>query len=245
MPRFSSRRARRAADGFDGFIRGAKMKLFVLAVAALAFSSTAVSAAGIRGDYLETRSCDVYTGPCFANAELGLTGRQAIMAWSIDEGDFQGVDLSGLKAIVVVRSADTLGFGVGIKVRNELNKSVILLDSRATAEQLAALEKFARAKAGATAGEVTRIAALPIEMKLDHVEMVATLKAGDEVNMLTRKLKNGDCVCTNEQIYYPPLVEVENSEPAYTVASAFQGRGLGANWSHNQSRSSFLATFAE
>jgi hypothetical protein len=217
----------------------------IVAAAATAFTSGTVSAAGIRGDYLETRSCDVYTGPCFANAELGLTGRQAIMAWSIDQGEFQGVDLAGLKAIVVVRSADTLGFGVGIQVRNELNKSVILLDNRATAEQQAALEKFARAKAGATAGEVTRVASLPIEMKLDHVEMVATLKAGSEVNMLTRKLKKGDCVCTNEQIYYPPLVEVENSEPAYTMASAFQGRGLGAKWTHGQSRSSFLATFAE
>jgi hypothetical protein len=236
-------------DVFDGFSRGAKMKLGIVstlaAALAIAFSSGTATAEGIRGDYLETRSCDVYTGPCFANAELGLTGRQAIMAWSIDEGDFQGVDLSGLKVIMVVRSADTLGFGVGIKVRNELNKSVILLDSRATAEQLAALEKFARAKAGATGGQVTRVASLPIEMKLDHVEMVATLKAGNEVNMLTRKLKKGDCVCTNEQIYYPPLIEVENSEPAYTMASAFQGRGLGASWTHSQSRSSFLATFAE
>lgn len=213
--------------------------------AATVFAATQAGAAGIRGDYLETRSCDIYTGPCFANAELGLTGRQAIMAWSIDEGAFEGVDVSGLKVIMVVRSVDTLGFGVGIKVRNELNKSVVLVDERGTPAQRAALERFARTKAGATAGEVTRVAALPIEMKLDHVDMIATLKAGDEVNMLTRKMQKGDCVCTNEQIYYPPLVEVENSEPAYTVASAFNGRGLGAKWTHNLTRSSFLATFAE
>lgn len=222
------------------FVRSA----VVMSTAMLCLAASPLAAAGIQGDYLETRSCDVYTGPCFANAEIGLTGRQAIMAWSIDQGDFEGVDLSGLKVVVVVRSADTLGFGVGIKVRNELNKSVILLDGKASAEQQAALRRFAETKVGATAGQVVRVASLPIEMKLDHVQMVATLKAGKEVNLETRKLKSGDCVCTNEQIYYPPLVEVENSAPAYTVASAFQGRGLGNTWTHNLSRSSFLATFA-
>ena len=211
------------------------------AVVGAAATSQAVQ---IQGDYLESRSCDVYTGPCFANAEIGLTGRQAVMAWGIDNGDFAGVDLSGLKVVVAVRSADTLGFGVGITVRNELNKSVILLDQRATPAQQAALEKFAREKAGATLGEVVRTAVLPIDMQLDHVDMVATLKAGDEVAMETRKLAKGDCVCTNEQIYYPPLSEVENAEPAYTLSNSFQGRGLGNKWDHNRSRSSFLATFA-
>ena len=28
----------------------------------------------IRGDYLETRSADVYTGQCFANGEVNLVG---------------------------------------------------------------------------------------------------------------------------------------------------------------------------
>lgn len=202
-------------------------------------------AAQIQGDYLESRSCDVYTGPCFANAEVGLTGHQALMAWSIDQGEFAGVDLSGLKVVVAVRSVDTLGFGVGIKVRNELNRSVILLDDKATPQQLAALEQFARVKAGPTAGTVSRVAVMPIDLQLDHVDMKAVLKAGSEVSLETRKLAKGDCVCTNEQIYYPPLIDVENAEPAYTLNSSYQGRGLGTKWNHNLSRSSFLATFAE
>src|SRR5258708_5845621 len=48
----------------------------------------------ISGNYLETRTCDVYTGPCFANAQVGLTGQQAIMAWSVESGSHEGVDLS-------------------------------------------------------------------------------------------------------------------------------------------------------
>src|SRR5262245_44145957 len=170
--------------------------LRVLGVLSLVvLTATVAPAAQIQGDYLESRSCDVYTGPCFANAEVGLTGHQALMAWSIDQGEFAGVDLSGLKVVVAVRSADTLGFGVGIKVRNELNRSVILLDEKATPAQQAALEKFARAKAGPTAGDVQRVAVLPIDLQLDHVDMKAVLKAGNEVSLETRKLAKGDCVC--------------------------------------------------
>jgi hypothetical protein len=212
--------------------------------AAAFLPAATLQAVQIEGDYLESRSCDIYTGPCFANAELGLTGRQAVMAWSIDRGEFEGVDLTGLKAVAAVRSVDTLGFGVGITVRNELNKSVLLLDQGATPAQQAALEKFVRAKAGSTLGEVVRVASMPIDLQLDHVDMTARLKAGKEVSMETRKLGKNDCVCTNEQIYYPPLVAVENAEPAYTVENAYRGRGLGAQWDHTRSRSSFLATFA-
>lgn len=38
-------------------------------------------ASSITGDYVEIRSCDVYTGPCFANGEMGLTGEEAILTW--------------------------------------------------------------------------------------------------------------------------------------------------------------------
>ena len=35
--------------------------------------------AEISGDYLEVRTCDVYTGPCFGNAEMSLAGKEAVM----------------------------------------------------------------------------------------------------------------------------------------------------------------------
>ena len=44
---------------------------------------TVSSAVEIRGSYLEARTCDVYTGPCFANGEVGISGKDAIMAWNI------------------------------------------------------------------------------------------------------------------------------------------------------------------
>ena len=65
-------------------------RAFAIALlAAVALSAWAVLPAGageISGSYLETRTCQVYTGPCFANAETALAGREALMAWKIDEG---------------------------------------------------------------------------------------------------------------------------------------------------------------
>src|ERR1700742_119592 len=80
------------------------------ALLALVFS-TAAWAEDLKGDYLETRTCDVYTGPCFANGQVGLTGKDAIMAWSIDRGTYEGVPLAGLKVVAVTTASDTLGFG--------------------------------------------------------------------------------------------------------------------------------------
>ena len=53
-----------------------KWQAFSAAAALLALSSTGM-AAQISGEYLESRTCSVYTGPCFANAEMGLAGNFA------------------------------------------------------------------------------------------------------------------------------------------------------------------------
>lgn len=202
------------------------------------------TASDISGDYLETRTCDIYTGPCFANAQVGLTGQDAVLAWSVERGSHEGVDLAGLKVVAVVRANDTLGFGGGLQVNPYPIKSVILVDEQASLEQRAALVSFVKQHAANVVGDVVRVSALPIDMQLDHVEMVGLLTAGSEVELTTREMGEGDCVCTNEVVFYPPLADVQNSEPAFTVAGRFAGRGLGTQWSIPSTRSSFLATFA-
>ena len=37
--------------------------------------SSVAGAAGIRGDYIEARTADVFTGPCFSNAEVFIYGK--------------------------------------------------------------------------------------------------------------------------------------------------------------------------
>lgn len=221
------------------------LTLSAVALLAWAVGAASAAAAPLSGDYLETRTCDVYTGPCFANAQSGLCGRQAILAWSIDQGDYRGVDLSGMKVVVSVLASDTLGFGGGLQLAPDPIQWVVYVDERGSESQRAALVEFAKERAPKLKGEVLRVEPIAIEMSLDHVEMVGELKAGKKILVKTRKLRKGDCVCTNETAFYPPLSDVENSEPAYTVDGEFYGRGLGCTWSNSRSRSSYLATFAD
>ncbi|MGE3409223.1 MAG: DUF1326 domain-containing protein [Pirellulales bacterium] len=203
-----------------------------------------VAAEEISGDYLETRTCDIYTGPCFANSEVGLSGREALMAWSIDQGQHDGVDLSGLRVVLAIRGAGTLGMGGGLVVNPDPIKAVILVDDRATPEQSDALVAFVRTHAARVTGDVTRVAAVPITFELDHIEHAGSLQAGNEVAIHTRALNAADHCCTNEVVFYPPLAAAENVVAAYTLESHFGGRGLGARWSKPNTRSAFLATFA-
>ncbi len=50
----------------------------VLAMTALVIAAlpATASAGEITGTYMEARTCQVYTGPCFANGEVGLSGQR-------------------------------------------------------------------------------------------------------------------------------------------------------------------------
>src|ERR1051326_3215008 len=99
----------------------------------------------ISGSYLEVRSCDVYTGPCFANGEMGLAGKEAVMVWSVRTGSWKGVALDGLNVIAVVRTEDTMG---DLSYQPRSGPAVLIADAAANAKQKEALTDFARSMAG-------------------------------------------------------------------------------------------------
>lgn len=215
-----------------------KHLLFALALAAM----PAIAAAGeISGNYLEARTCQIYTGPCFANAEINLTGKDALMAWNIEEGKQGDVDLAGLSVVVVVTASDTLANG-GVNDPKEI-KSAIIVDAKASAEQREALVAFAKEHAGRATLNVARIDSAPIEMSLDTLHLKGSLTAGNSVKLVTRKCGEKDCICCNEEAYYPPLAQVTHFAPGVAIEGSFTGKGLGTNWSVPQSRSAYMATF--
>src|SRR5712691_3832781 len=93
----------------------------------------------IRGDYLETRSADVYTGQCFANGEVNLVGNEAILAWRVQSGGWDGVPLEGLTVAAAVRAKGPLGDPYANPYPA---KSLLLVDDQARAQQRTALLNF-------------------------------------------------------------------------------------------------------
>src|SRR5690606_15462825 len=109
--------------------------------------------------------------------------------------------------------------------------------------QREALIDFARTHGGKAGQDIVRVATRPINMSLNLGTLEGNVVAGREVKLSTRKARQGDCICSNEVAYYPPLAQVEHFVPGVTLEGEFRGRGLGTQWSTPDSRSSYMATF--
>lgn len=218
-------------------------RLSILAAGVLISSASLLQAAEITGEYLEARSCDVYTGPCFANGEIGIAGKEAVMAWKVDEGKWSGKDLSGLGVALIVKANDTLAFGGSFYSNPDKITAVIVVDDRADPEQAQALVHFVKDNARQLAYDVVRVEKAPITLSNDHLSGKGVFSAGKLAKIETRKLGKGDCICSNESVIYPPLTKVDNAHAAYTVNMSYEGKGLNSTWSSVNKRSAFMATF--
>lgn len=218
---------------------------------AAVFASTAVLALAattpahsIYGNYIEARTADVYTGPCFANSEVGLTGQLAVFGWKVTHGAWQGVALDGLSVVGVVRAHHTLG---DVYESAYPVEAVMIVDSRAGVEQRLALQNFARHMGGDLLQDVVRVDYQPIDLSFalnDIHSMQATLTAGNLAKISTRAINDGDHICHNEEVWYRPLTKLDHAMPAYALANQFNGAGLGTTWSSPDKRSSFIGSFS-
>jgi hypothetical protein len=219
-----------------------RFRLPVLIALFLSLFSLALSAQQIRGDYIETRSADVYTGQCFANGEVNLVGNEAILAWHVQSGSWDGVALDGLTIAAAVRARATLGDPYGNPYPAQ---AVLLVDDQATPQQSAALVSFAHQMGGELLKNVGQTLPAPMEMIVNHERHgVALLRAGQFATIQTRSLGDKDHVCGNEVTFYPPLAPVAHSMPAVAVTDAYRGPGLGESWDSHGRRSAFVGTFA-
>ena len=216
-----------------------------LAIFALAVASTLTakqSAPTISGGYLEVRSCDVFTGYCFANGEMNLAGKEGMMVWSVSEGSWNGTSLNGLSVIAVVRADGTLG---DVRFQPRSAKSVLIVDAKANAKQREALCNLARTMAGGLLKQVAEVKSASIESSIGTCTKAgcASVKADNLVEITTRCLGGKDHVCGNEETYYPPLTDVQ-ATPAFTELASFQGDGLNLKWENTGTRSAFIGSFS-
>jgi hypothetical protein len=223
--------------------KGTVYSLFLSA--GLAFAAGLPSSQTISGNYMEARTADVYTGPCFANAETGLVGQLAVLGWKVTHGSWDGVDLSGLSVVGVVRAQSTLG---DVEVKSNPAKAVMIVDSKADAAQRLALIHFAQHMSGSLLSDIVRTDTQPIDLSIKNNDLHsrdASLVAGDLAKIETRAMSEGDQICHNEEVWYQPLSRTSHAMPAYALAHQFEGKGLGVTWSSPDKRSAFVASFSE
>ncbi|MBM3815074.1 MAG: DUF1326 domain-containing protein [Acidimicrobiia bacterium] len=220
------------------------MRTFLtVSVAVLLSASLALAANTVRGEYIEARTADVFTGACFANSEAGAVGELAVLGWKIDKGAWDGVQLDGLTVVGVVKANSTLG---DIHSDTYPVKAVLVVDEKASPEQRLALQGFAKRMGGDLLADVVRVEYQPMTFEVEDNNVhsaTAMLKAGNLATITTRAISKNDHICSNEEVWYLPLTKVQHAMPAYAVSHKFEGDGLGTKWSSPDKRSAFVANF--
>jgi hypothetical protein len=217
------------------------MKRTILAVLTLLSALVPAQAAGITGQYVEARTCDIWTGPCFANADFNLGGKHAVLAWKIAKGSVDDVALDGLIVVAVVSAQNTLGLEQTGQAR-----SVLIIDARANSLQKEALVRFAQRQAGKLLDNVVGVQSAPINLTMCKCDGETCAEVDATVaKVKTRCLDhNQDKACGNESAFYPPLARGVDARVAGVVEHVFRGQGLAETWSDFGRRGAYVGSFA-
>ncbi len=224
------------------------MKRALLTVLTLSLALAPAQAAGITGQYVEARTCDVWTGPCFANADFNLGGKQAVLAWKITKGAGGDVNLDGMCVVAVVSAGNTLGLE-----QSSPTKSILIVDARASSSQKEALVEFAKRQAGKLLDNVVAVHSDTIRVSMCQCEGQTCAEVDATVARIKTRCidSHEDKACGNESAFYPPLAQSVDARVAGVIEHVFLGdrtqpglAGLGETWSDYERRGGYVGSFA-
>lgn len=201
-----------------------------------ALANPAASANKISGDYVEARTASVFAGACHYNGELTTAGREAEMVWHISKGAWNGVSLDGLNAMAAVVSETNLGTSKAEK------RSVLYIDSAATAEQSAALTAALKAKAANALGTVAEVKRIAISFRREGENYRVTAAGVGKLSV--NALPNRECCKMPNSVWYGPFVELKDRRVGFTVVSGVTEKALDCRWSRSEENSAFYGAFS-
>jgi hypothetical protein len=214
--------------------------MIVAALVGLAASPLLAGGKGsVNGEYVEARTAEVFTGGCIMGSEAETVGKNAVLAWKVDQGSFNGVSLDGLTVVAAIAGDKNLGIGE-IGGGKATTRSAVYVDSRANAAQQLALVAMATELSKGLVGTIVQVTPAPIEFadrgKDIHV-------AAAQVALDVSKEMSHDPTCGAMQ-WFHPLASVDRATIGVAAQHAFSGSGLGTKWSDPNRRSAFFGTFA-
>ena len=218
------------------------MKRAIVAAALIGLAASPLVAGGkgsVSGAYVEARTAEVFTGGCIMGSEAETVGKQAVLAWKVDRGSFNGVSLDGLSVVAAVVGDRNLGIQE-IGGGKATTRSAMYVDSRANAAQQIALVAMATELSKGIVGTIVQVTPAPIQFADSEKNIhVATGPVALDVN----KHITHDPSCGAMQ-WFHPLASVEDATIGVAEKNAFSGTSLGSKWSDPNRRSAFFGTFA-
>jgi hypothetical protein len=217
------------------------MKNFALSALFLTSAVATLSAgpATLNGTYVEARTSEVFAGACVINGEAATTGREALLAWKVDSGRFNGVPLGGLAVVAAVSGDANLSVHeIGGEVAT--TRTALFVDARATEAQRTALVAMVKTLANRVVGAVAEVTPASIEFVSGEHDIRVVAKT---IRLTVQKEMSHDSSCGNKK-WFEPLSSVHHAEMGVALENAFQGTSLGTKWSDPNKRSGFFGTFA-
>ena len=209
------------------------MMAAIVAISAFGFSSRAENVS-LRGDYVEVRTASVFAGACHFNGEVTTAGREAMMAWNVTSGKWQGVDLTGVRVLAIVSSESNLAD------TNAARQSEIVIDSTSRSQSLAILNAI-KEKYAASLGNVVKVRNAPIKFVREGKTYAV---AADEATLNVEAMPNDLCCKMPNLVWYTPLVGIENRKVGYTTNASYSGHTVSEQWSRSGENSAFYGSFA-
>jgi hypothetical protein len=182
----------------------------------------AVDAPAVSGDYVEARSNEVYTCGCLFSGQMTTAGREAILAWRITRGVYQGTPLAGVKVAAVVVGDANLSAYDGAR------RTALYVDESASDAQLQAIVALWQREYSQALGKIATVHRVPISFT-QQGEAVR-LSIPNLVEVQARKARLPEDAHPGSFLWYQPFVPLRNSSLATALDYEYSGMDFQHQW---------------
>lgn len=190
----------------------------------------------VRGRYLEARDASVFAGACHINGEALDQGRSALVAWSIEGGEFQGVALDGVQVVCAVSSTANLA-------DDGVRSTIVYLDESLEPERRAAAVAWLGARHAATIGEVSAVKSVSLSLVFEGDAY--ELDIPGVLSLRGLALADRSCCTMKSEVWYEPLAEVDGAVVGNSEVCRFDGDAGIEGWAYQHENNSFVAYFRD
>jgi hypothetical protein len=187
----------------------------------------------VTGDYVEARTASVFAGACHYSGEFVTIGRDALLAWNVAAGRYNGVDLAGLKAAAAVTSDKSLG-------DTAPRKTELAVDPAATPAQVAAFTALLQATSGKDLGTITATRRTPISFT--HTADGYTVAAEKFGTLVVHPMADAACCIQPNLVWYTPLTPLDARKVGYTEQAACTP-AIADQWTRTGEDGAFYGAF--
>jgi hypothetical protein len=216
------------------------MKHTFLTAAFVLASAPAFAAGPVVGEYVEARTAEVFAGGCIMSSQAETMGREAVLAWHVTSGAYDGEELGGLSVVAAVSGDRNLGIReIGGEAPSSV-RGVVFVDQQATPAQQRALVRLAQTMSRGLITDLVDVK--PVAVDYTSTPMNIAVTAGDAKLAVQRH--NHHTAGCGAMKWFTPFSAIDDATIGVADQHQYEGRALGIRWSDPNRKSAFSGTFS-